>query len=278
MDVRRLGERGVGLCDSRHMDRKSTALLDDPMSNGIQYDLSQSCAKGDMNRLVIDKLPQNSILRQFSKETLAALLGRATERKVARGRPLYQQGDAGDSMAVVLSGIFKVYVVTARGREVVIGFISQGGAIGEIALFDAGKRTATVEATETSQVLILQASDVRAAIARDGAAALRVIDLLCRRLRNTNMRVEDDAASALEPRLARALLRVVDELENAGDVSERPLVPLRQSDLAAYALLSRENVNRQLQKWADEGVVSLSRGNIRVLDLDALAQLAEDAE
>lgn len=278
MDVRRLGERIDGLCDGNHIGRKSAALLDDPMSNSIQYDLSQSRAKGDMDRLVIDKLPQNSILRQLSNETLTALLGRATERKIARGRPLYQQGDPGDSMAVVLSGIFKVYVVTARGREVVIGFISQGGAIGEIALFDAGKRTATVEATETSQVLILQARDVRAAVARDGAAALRVIDLLCRRLRRTNMRVEDDAASALEPRLARAILRVVDELENAGDASERPLIPLRQSDLAAYALLSRENVNRQLQKWAAEGLVSLSRGNMRVLDLDALAELAEDAE
>ena len=231
-----------------------------------------------MDKLVIDKLPQNSILRQFSNETLAALLSRAAQRKIARGRPLYQQGDPGDSMAVVLSGIFKVYVVTARGREVVIGFISQGGAIGEIALFDAGRRTATVEATETAQVLILQARDVRNAIARDGAAALRVIDLLCRRLRSTNNRVEDDAASALEPRLARALLRVVDELENAGDVPERPVIPLRQSDLAAYALLSRENVNRQLQKWADEGLVSLSRGKIRILGLETLAELAEDAD
>lgn len=231
-----------------------------------------------MDRVVIEKLPQNSILRQFAEETLIALLSRATQRKIAQGGILYQQGDPGDSMAIVLSGVFKVYVVTARGREVVIGFISQGDAVGEIALFDSGKRTATVEATEPSKVLLLRAGDVRNAIARDGGAALRVIDMLCRRLRKTNMRVEDDAASALEPRLARALVRIVAELERAADAPQDLVIALRQSDLAAYAFLSRENVNRQLQKWAEEGIVSLSRGKIHVRDMAALTDLAEDIE
>ena len=231
-----------------------------------------------MDRVVIEKLPQDSILRQFTNETLTALLSRATQRKIAQGGILYQQGDPGDSMAIVLSGVFKVYVVTARGREVVIGFISQGDAIGEIALFDSGKRTGTVEATEPAKVLLLQARDVRNAIARDGAAALRVIDLLCRRLRKTNMRVEDDAASALEPRLARALVRIVSEFDRAPDAGKDLVIPLRQSDMAAYALLSRENVNRQLQKWVEEGIVSLSRGKIHIRDMAALVDLAEDVE
>jgi CRP-like cAMP-binding protein len=231
-----------------------------------------------MNRALVELLPEHSILRQFSKETLSLLLERASERAIPRGRALYRQGDPGDSMAIVLSGLFKVYVVTARGREVVIGFISQGGAIGEIALFDAGARTATVEACETSRVLILQERDVRGVIERDGVAGLRVIDLLCRRLRRTNMRVEDDASSALAPKLARALLRVASELDDAGIAPETLTIPLRQSDLAAFATASRENVNRELQKWADEGLVRLSRGKVTVLDIARLNELAEDAD
>lgn len=230
-----------------------------------------------MDRTLIEALPGTSLLRQVSKETLGVLLDRAVERTVERGRTLYKQGDPGDSMAVVISGLFKLYVVTARGREVVIGFVSPGGAVGEIAVFDAQPRTATVEASETSRVLVFQSRDVRNAIAHDGTAALKVIDLLCQRLRRSNIRVEDDAATTLEPKLSRAILRVVRELEDGGAVA-RTVVPLRQSDLAAYAGVSRENVNRQLQKWVEDGLIILSRGKLKILDLPHMQALGEDDE
>jgi CRP-like cAMP-binding protein len=225
---------------------------------------------------ILKSLPKDSILHSLGKEAVLGLLQRAAKKAYAKGRMLYEQGAEGDSMTVVLSGMFKIYTVNARGREVVFTYVGSGGVIGEMSLFDAGPRSANVEASEAAEVLVLQARDVRAIIQKDGAAALRLIAELSKRLRRTNALLEDGAASALAPRLARAILRAADEL---GPLKTGPItLKLRQSDLAAYAGLSRENVNRQLQEWADEGLVTPGRGKLDLNNRKRMEEVAEDEE
>ncbi|WP_309642848.1 helix-turn-helix domain-containing protein [Phenylobacterium sp.] len=52
----------------------------------------------------------------------------------------------------------------------------------------------------------------------------------------------------------------------------------RQSELGAFAGISRENINRQLGAWADSGIVSLENGRVRVLERDVLEEIAMAAE
>lgn len=81
---------------------------------------------------------------------LAAMVLHSTKpkgRELAKGEALIEQGEAGDEMFFVVDGMFEVLV---DGRKV--AEIGPGAIVGERAVVEDGKRTATVRALTTSRV------------------------------------------------------------------------------------------------------------------------------
>ena len=221
------------------------------------------------------RLPEQSVLKPLSDAELDALFAFGATRRLARGESLFDRGDPGDSMMVVLSGTLKACAVTAQGREVVFDYIGPGGVVGEIAALDGEPRTARVVAMEPVELIVLQRRFLLPWLERHSGAALRIIRVLCHKLRRTNALVEDHAGLALGPKLARGLLRLAEEhgVNKAGRVGLG--FPISQSDLGNYVSLSRENVNRQLREWAAAGYIELARGRVAIIDRDALGDIAE---
>lgn len=228
-----------------------------------------------LSRVVYDRLPTDSILKGLSEPDLEELLGFAVTKRLGRNETLIEQHDPGDSMMVVLSGMMKACVFSSSGKEVVLEYLGAGSIIGELALFDGEPRAASVVAIEPSELVVLQRRFVMAFLEKKPLIALGVIRTLCRKIRRTNSLVQDTAGLAMGPKLARGLIRL---LEEYGEQNEEGLsLPFRlsQAELGSYVSLSRENVNRQLKIWEDSGIVQLSQGRIRVQDEEGLRSIAE---
>lgn len=227
---------------------------------------------------VYDRLPPDTILRRLAGDELEAFLDYSITRTLARGEVLLEQGDSGDSLMIVLSGTLKACLRAADGREIVVDYLGAGSVIGEMAVFDEKPRAASVVAVDAASVVVLQRRFVLAFLEKRPRAALRIISVLCEKLRRTNARIEDSAETVSTARLARAILRLVAEhgVPGAGDGGLRFRVS--QEELGSYVGLARENVNRHLRRWADGGLVRLSRGELVVLDIEALEALASGLE
>jgi len=72
-------------------------------------------------------------------------------------------------------------------------------------------------------------------------------------------------------RLARALVRLMSTEASEGRLRLSP----SQSDLGAFAGMSRENVNRQLAEWEASGLLRRAGRHIELLDPDYFGELAE---
>jgi CRP/FNR family transcriptional regulator, cyclic AMP receptor protein len=227
---------------------------------------------------IYERLPEDSMLRRLNAQELEAFLSYSIPRHLARGETLLEQGDSGDSMMIVLSGTLKACLRTPDGREVVLDYIGPGSVIGEMAVFDGKPRAASVVATGPTSLVVLRRRDVLAFVEKTPRAATRIIQVLCDKLRRSNMRMEDSAGAATAARLARALLRLVAEhgVLRGGAMSLD--FPISQEELGNYAGLARENVNRHLRRWTEGGVVRTSRGEVTVLDAEALEAIAVGIE
>lgn len=225
---------------------------------------------------VYEQLPQDSILRSLSRQELDDFMSFAVVKRLTRGETLIDAGDPGDSMMIVLAGTLKVCVTSSSGREVVLDYLGPGGIIGEIAVFDGKPRTADVIAVDAAELVVLQRRFVLPFLEKNPAAALRIIELLCDKLRRTNALVQDGSTGSKAPKLARGILRLLEEHgireENSVSIGFR----MSQTDLGNYVNISRENVNRQLREWEDAGIVQVSRGHISILDEASLRRIAED--
>jgi membrane protease YdiL (CAAX protease family) len=97
----------------------------------------------------------------LSRRELARIERACSERSLRRGELLIREGDKGDEMYVLLSGSAEVLRKDARGTEYVVGDVSPGALLGEIATIEKRRRTATVRATEPSKVMVVPAALVR---------------------------------------------------------------------------------------------------------------------
>ena len=227
-----------------------------------------------MNTLddIIARLAPDTLLRALAPDQLESLLRKATRRDLGAGDTIIAQGDEdGDFGVVVLTGGLKISMVSAGGREIILNYCGPGELVGEIAMLDSRPRTATVTAAVTSSVLLLPSHAFLAAATANPASAAGIMRALARRVRQLNLVIESDRTFSMAPRLARALVRLIDPERSDG----RLRFDLSQSDLGAFAGLARENVSRLVSEWEAQGIVARKGRALLVCDRDYLEGLAE---
>ncbi|MDB5488702.1 MAG: Crp/Fnr family transcriptional regulator [Reyranella sp.] len=204
------------------------------------------------------------------------LLAHAVRRRVSAGHVVFRKDDPGDGLYGVLGGRIVVTVESAAGKELILNMFGPGEFFGEIALLDGKGRTATAIAREPSELLFLSRAVFQPFLAQRPDATMRIIALLCSRLRRTTDLVEDSAFLGVATRLAKQLVVLMDrygrpEVVKAGGVdSAAPTLHISQEELARTLGVSREIVSRQLAIWREAGIVELGRSRLTVLDLPAL--------
>lgn len=82
----------------------------------------------------------------------------ATVLDVPAGQVFIHQGDPGDSLMVLLSGVAEVFLETAGGLEC-IGTFRPGDVLGEMAFVTEEPRTASVRASTACQLVVLRADE-----------------------------------------------------------------------------------------------------------------------
>ncbi len=220
-----------------------------------------------------EALTAQSLFADCEEAELSDIIARGQVRAFKPGHVLISQGEEGSTLFIVLKGLARVSMVAANGREIILDYAEPGHVLGEIAFLDGGERTATVEAIEPVEALVLTRAAFSEIIERHKGLALRLLKAMARRLRQNNAVIEADRAYTSGPRLARFLLRLMMG-EGTGEQNRLKLA-LSQSELGNFAGMSREQINRQLSAWAENGIVALKSGKVTILDRDALVDVAE---
>jgi CRP-like cAMP-binding protein len=229
------------------------------------------------NRRSLTTADKLAILRRhplfggLDAEHLERLSTYATTRTVARGITIFAKGDAGNSLFAVCAGTVRIGVPSRDGRDAVFNLAGEGEIFGEIALLDGRPRTADATAMTDCELMVIDRRDFVAVVRSQPEMALKLIEVLCGRLRTTSEQVEDVLFLDLPGRLAKALLRLTERGETTSGGRK---VTMTQREIGQMIGMSRESTNKQLRDWEQRQWVRLERGGIVVLDPDALAEVA----
>jgi CRP-like cAMP-binding protein len=201
------------------------------------------------------------------------ILKLSTEKRWPRGATIFQKGDDGSSMMAVLNGRVRVSAVSADGREVTLNVINPGEIFGEIALLDGKPRSADATATEETTLLVVERKQFLPFLKQNDDLYLRLLAVLCDRLRRTSLALEGIALFDLPARLARLLLKLAEDYGRTVPEGTRIDMKLSQRDLSTLVASSRESVNKQLRIWREDGVVLFDGGYLVLCLPTALQEL-----
>jgi CRP-like cAMP-binding protein len=214
----------------------------------------------------IELLRRQTLFEGLPYEALNRLSARLRTVRLSERQYLFRKGDDGDTLFVVAEGLIRIGIVASDGRQVSYGLIQPGHLFGEIALLDGGPRTADASAMADSVLLALSRTDIQNLLMQHPAYALRLIGVMCQRMRNADQLIEDVLFGTLPARVAKQLL-VLSEIQGAGPCQT---VRVSQQELADHMATSRESINRLFAKWEQAGIVALCRGSLAILDRCAL--------
>lgn len=218
----------------------------------------------------------DNLLSALPADLAAALFRSARPHKLKADQTLFVAGDPGDGCYRVEQGLLKVSVVSPSGGERILAILGTGALVGELAIIDERPRSASVTAARDSELSFISRAAFEA-VARDNPDVYRhIVNLLVRRLRDTNAVVAAMSFLSLKGRVAQALLSLTEAFGN--DVGQgRILVKQKvtQADLAAMAGIARENVSRILNEWMREKYLSRLAGYYCLENRAALEREAE---
>ena len=188
---------------------------------------------------------------------------------------IFLKGSPGAAMMVVLRGRVRIAATGADGREITLNIIEEGEVFGEIALLDGKERTADAVAATDCELMVIERRTFLPFVQSRPDIPMRLLAVMCGRLRRTTQQVEDLSFLGLPHRLAKLLVHLADTQGRRTNEGVRITVRLSQRELGNMVGTSRESINKQLNQWQKEGLIGMEDGAIVLRDADALRATVE---
>jgi CRP/FNR family transcriptional regulator, cyclic AMP receptor protein len=211
-------------------------------------------------------LKMNPMFADIGTEELQRLSSFCHTQHLDAGTMLFQKGDAGDALFGVRRGQIRIETGASDGSRLTLNFLGPGALFGEVAVLDGQSRAADAAAGEPTELFVLRRDDFLGFLKREPKVAVKLIMLLCRRIRRMSERMEESVLQPLPVRLARRLCALASDFGSEVHIS--------QEQLGVFVGAARESVNRQLQLWRKDGILDLQRGRILLNNMKKLSAVA----
>ncbi len=128
-----------------------------------------------------------SLFENVKPEYLPSIAKRAEERVFQRGQIIFNEGDPGDTLYIVKTGSVGVFLVDPKvGLRFELARLRSGQVFGEMAMLTEQPRTATCQAVEPTECILLSRSTFMAIVERIPQVALAVAEVLAGRVDQLN--------------------------------------------------------------------------------------------
>lgn len=192
---------------------------------------------------------------------------KAYHAHIQAGHDVFLEGDEVDTIALLISGVVRVYKIGETGREITLYRFGLGESciLTANAILSRQSFPAIATVEQDAAAIIIEADTFREWVRRYDAWRDFVFDLLSQRLSHVMLLVDEVAFRRMDARIAAFLLE--------HSQHQNP-IHITHQEIAAELGSSREVISRILIEFAAAGWIETGRGAIRVLDQSGLTSLA----
>lgn len=213
----------------------------------------------------LDLLRASPYFQGVAPDALAWLAAHAVRRAFHADETIFLQGEPATGLWMIEHGRVKVYKIGPGGEEHIIHLLSDGQTFADIPALDGGAYPGHAAALTESAIWLLPAEALHAALAAEPELAANVVRLLAARVRTLVEQIEDLALHSVTIRLARFLLKQVDDPALTG---------VTRVTIAAHLATTPESISRALRALEKTGAIRFDRHRIVIEREDLLRAIA----
>jgi CRP/FNR family transcriptional regulator len=131
-------------------------------------------------------------------EELDILIGHIDTLTYQPGDLLFSEGDPSGSLMIVGSGAVEIFVYDENHNPIVLNTITQNGFFGEVTLFDNTPRSTNARIAGPTELYVIHRDDMVDFLHKHPDAAIKIITVLSKRLRDATTRITTKQVNAYE--------------------------------------------------------------------------------
>ena len=216
------------------------------------------------------------LLTGLSPTVLRDVVAIARTRALPMGMRIFDQGEHAGRAHALLSGCVRISQAGSDGEEILVRFITPGEIFGCVPILTDGLYPADATAMIDSQEISWDPADLVALMQRHPDIAINMIAVIGKRLGEAQERLREVATQSVDRRIARTLLRLLDQAGSATDAGIRIGFPLRRKDIADIAGTTLHTASRILSGWQRGGLLISRNQALTITAPDDLRRIAED--
>ncbi len=112
-----------------------------------------------MTRRDEDILKNIGIFQECDEQCLSLVFNSMKSKKLREGETLFNAGDPGEEMFVIVKGAVSIFILDKSGEEIILTNLEEGTCFGEMSIIDKETRSASCRALEETELLALHAED-----------------------------------------------------------------------------------------------------------------------
>ena len=219
-----------------------------------------------------------ALFEALGPAALGELRAAARTRTIDAGSTFFREGEPATALFVLDSGSVKLTQVTPEGHQVVLGLLGRGDAFGGVALFGGAAYPITAEAVTDASALEWPGDVMAALMERHPRLALNALKVVAARLHELQVQYRQLATEKVERRVARALLRLVQQAGRRIDSGVLIDLPLSRDDVAQMTGTTLYTVSRIISRFEADALLQAGRQRMVIRDPVGLQRVADDLD
>ncbi len=223
-----------------------------------------------------DLLPRVPLFATLDVGALAEIASAAATAHVDAGAAFFREGEPADTFYVLNTGSVKLTQLTPEGHQVVLRLIAPGEAFGGVAAFGGAVYPVTAEAVTGAAALEWPGRVMAGLMERHPRLAINALRFVAARLHELQVQYRQLATEKVERRIARALLRLVEQAGRRVESGVLIDLPLSREDIAQMTGTTLYTVSRVISRFEGAGMLDAGRQRMVIRNAPALLSVADD--
>ena len=194
-------------------------------------------------------------------------------KKFKKDEIIFFEGEIGNYIYIIKSGKVKMLKMNQNGDEQILNIFKNDDILAEVILFDKENYPATAIALTEVELYSINSKKLSKIFLNHPQITVKVMKVMSSRLRRAQQNIRDFGLKDSKSRLASLLYHLA---ERHGDRKENEIsisLFLTQKELANMIGTTRETVSRSLKNIEKQNIISTSRKEIVINDLEKLKAL-----
>lgn len=223
-----------------------------------------------------DVLAKLTVFRRVSLADRARLAAAGRLQSFERGEDIFQEGDAPDTLVLVVEGRVKIFKRLGTGRELILHIFGPGDPLGVVAVYEDRPYMASAQALESTVCFLLPQRGFFSLLESSPTLVRGILSSFTMRLIELTERLAELTGTHVEARIAKLFVKLVDQFgQKQADGIFLPM-PLTRQELADLTGTTIETCIRTMSRWSKEHLVLTERNGFLVLNPPALRVLADN--